>query len=170
MPGAGQAVTADAAIDLGFVLTLPGGAQPNNTQARYNLIGNNRCPRHSHHSIAVNGHCASEIAHIGGFSAAWDQVNAEITHGLHEGFAAINQGFNNLAWAISRITVDGVRDENIIGCTNANQIIQVHNDTVLGGAVKDTWVSGFLVVQLSQDRFGPTAISMYDVTMINAAA
>lgn len=170
VPGTGQAVAADTAINLGFVLTLPVGAQPNNTQARCDLIGNNRCSRHPHHSIAVNGHCAGEVANIGCFPAAWDQVNAEIAHGLHKGFAAVNQGFNNLAWAIPGITVNGVRYENVIGCTNANQVIKVHHNTVLRGAVKDSWVTRFFVVQIRQDRFGPTAIGVNDVTVIKAAA
>ena len=167
---AGQAIAADAGVLKSFVSGLAGGGEADDGEAGLDVgIIDHVFAIHHDDCAGVHGDGASEVADVGCFTAAAVHADAVVAHGGEKVFGARNELAESFAWDGAGIAVDGAGNEDAVDRTNAEQVVDVHDKTVLCGLAEACRIACFFVMQVSEGRLGAGAIGVNDVTLLRVA-
>ncbi len=169
MAGAGQAVAADAGVFESLVVGLAGRGEADDREAGLDLgVVDHIGTVHHHHGAGVDGHGAGEVAHVGGFAASTVHPDSVFAQSGEEVFGAGNELAQCFAGNGARVAVDGAGDQDAVDRAHAEQVVDVHDQAVLGGLAEAFGGASFLVVQVSERALGAGAVGVNDVTLVGA--
>jgi hypothetical protein len=67
------------------------------------------------------------------------------------------------------LRLTGAGNEDAVDRADAEQVVDVHDQTVLCGLAEACWVAGLFVVQIGEGRFGAGAVGVNNVTLVGIA-
>ncbi|MFT5826341.1 MAG: hypothetical protein ACI8ZW_001852, partial [Yoonia sp.] len=132
--GAGQAVAADAGIFESLVGGLASGGEADDGEAGLDVgIIDHVFAVHDDDCARIDGDGAGEVTDISCFAAAAMDADAVVAQGGEEVFGARNELAECFAGNGAGITVDGAGNEDAVDRTDAEQVVDVHDEAVLSG-------------------------------------
>ena len=169
--GTGQAVAADAGILERLVSGLAGRGEADDGEAGLDVgIINHVFAIHDHDCAGIDSDGAGEVADVGCFAAAAVHTDAVVAQGGEEVFGAGNELAECLAGDGAGVAVDCAGDKDAVDRADAEQVVDIHDEAVLGGLAEACRVAGLFVVQVSEGRLGAGAVGVNDVTLVGIAS
>ena len=170
MTCAGQTVAANTRVFETFVSGLARRGEPDNGEAGLDPgVVDHVFAVHDHDRAGVDSDGAGEVADVGGFAAPAVHADAIVTHGGKEVFGAGNELAERFARNGAGVTVDRAGNEDAIDRANAEQVVDVHDQAVLGSLAEACRVAGLFVMQVSEGRLGAGAVGVNDITLVGVA-
>ena len=167
---AGETVAADAGIFKGFVGGLAGRGEADDGEAGLDVgIIDHVFAVHHNDCAGIHGDSAGEIADVGCFAAAAVHADAIVTHGGEEVFGAGNELAKGFAGDRAGVAVDCAGDQDAIDSADAEQVVDVHDETVLCGLAEACRIAGLLIVQVGKSRLGAGAVGVNNITLLGVA-
>mmetsp|Transcript_76859 Transcript_76859/g.222112 ORF Transcript_76859/g.222112 Transcript_76859/m.222112 type:complete len:251 (-) Transcript_76859:297-1049(-) len=131
-----QAVAADAAVVLGLIRGLPGGGEADDDVAGADArVVDDLGALHPASDRGVDDDRPHQVAHVGGLAASRHDVHSELPHLAQHLLRAVDQGRDHLARDQALVPADGARQENLVDGADAEQVVGVHDDRILGDAL-----------------------------------
>ena len=171
MAGRGQAITTHSTVVAGFVGSLSGRRKSHDDIARTDVgIINHIATFHAAGYGAVHNDGAHQIAHIGRFATGGINTHTHIAHLLQQLVGTVDDSRNHFAGNEHFVTPDGARHKDVVNCSHTQQVIGVHDESILRNAFPDGEVARFFPVHVSQARLGAGTIGVHDVAVFGVAS
>ena len=123
-------------------------------------------PRHDGNGTGIDGNGTSEVADVGSLPAPANYLDAKITQHCQKLFGPLNQSGESVPREIAGVTINCTGNNNVIRDAYAGEVVDIHDDAVLGNASKDTGITCFTIVKVSKNGFCAGAVRMYDAARI----
>eukprot|EP00964_Phaeocystis_antarctica_P101399 scaffold66881_cov63-Phaeocystis_antarctica.AAC.1 len=162
VPRRGETVGAHAAIVLGLVGRLAVGGEADDYVARADrVVADDVAPPHARRDRAVDHHSAHEVTEVGRLAARADDAHAGVAHRLQHLLGAADERLEHLARDEVLVPPDGRRQQNVVGAADAQQVVRVHDDGVLGDAAPHAQVARLLPVHVRQAALGARPVGVH---------
>ena len=168
--GGGEAVAAHATVVGSLVGGLTVGGEADDDVAGMDVgIVDNVGTAHACGDGGVDDDGAHEVADVGGLATGEVDADAEVAHLLQELFGAVDDGTDDFAGDEVLVASDGGGKEYVVDGTDAEEVVEVHDDGVDGNAFPDGEVAGFPPVEVGEGGLGAGPVGVHDVAVVGAA-
>lgn len=167
---AGQTVATDAGVFESFIAGLPGRGEAHDGETGFNLgVIDHIAAVHDDDGTGVDCYGAGQIADVGCFTAATVDADAVVAEGGKKVFGAGDELGQGFAGNGAGVTVDRTGNEDAIDCADAEQVVDIHDEAVLGGLAKASRVAGFAVVEVGEGTLRTGSVRVNDITLFRVA-
>ena len=142
------------------------GQSHNHIAGLYACVVNYFVPFHARGYRRIYNDRTDQITHIGSFSASAVNLYAVGCQFFNEIFRSGNYGRNHFARNHIFVASNGRRKQNRIGGAHTQQIVNIHDECVLGNAFPYRQITSFFPIHIGQRRLGSCAIGMHDEAII----
>ena len=151
MTGAGQSVAAHTTVIFLFISSLSVRSQAYNYIARTDIgIINHIAALHAASYGAVHDDGTHQIAYIGSFTACSIYAYTHFAELGEQFVRSVDDGGDNFSRNEKFVASDGRRNQDIIYCTYAEQVVDIHNQCILCNAFPNRKITCFFPVHISQ--------------------
>ena len=119
---------------------------------------------------AVYDDGAHQVAHVGRLAARGIDAHAHPAQFGQQFVRAVDDGRYDFARHQQLVAPDGAGHQNVVHRTHAQQVVNVHDEGVLGDALPHAEVARFLPIQVGQRGLGARAVGVHDVAILRVAA
>ena len=121
---------------------------------------------HAASHCAIHDDGAHQVAHVGSFAACGDDVHAKFAQLGKQFLGAIDDGSDNLTGNKHLVASDGRGEEDIVGSTHAEQVVDIHDESILCDAFPHAEVACFAPVGVGERRFCAGTVGVHDVAVV----
>lgn len=167
--GRGQSIGPHASVVLVLVGRLAIGRQADDDLTRSDAgIVNDFISAHSCDDGTVHNDGADQVAHIRRLAARGANVHAVGAQIRQYGLGTFNEGRDDFAWNAVFVSANGAGKQNGSRRAHTEEVIDIHNDGVLGNSAPDREVARLLPVHVGQGGFCTRTIGVHHQTMLEA--
>src|SRR5690606_24060015 len=116
---------------------------------------------HSANHGAVDDDGANHITHIGGFATGAGDVQSIVPEQVEKSFRPLDDRGDHFAGDVILVSANGRRQQNILCCTDTEQVVHIHDDCILCDAFPYGQIACLLPVDVRERRFGSGAVGMH---------
>ena len=168
--GRSEAVAAHSAVIFFFVggLSETGETHDDITSADVGVIDDVGTP-HTAGDGAINNDGAHEVAYVSRLAPRGVDADAHAAQLSQELVGAVDDGRDNLARDEHLVAPNGAADEDVIHGPHAQQVIGVHDESVLRDAFPHAEVASLAPVGVCKAALGAGAVGVHDVAVLRVA-
>mmetsp|Transcript_28730 Transcript_28730/g.53874 ORF Transcript_28730/g.53874 Transcript_28730/m.53874 type:complete len:202 (+) Transcript_28730:666-1271(+) len=157
-----QPIAANTAVVVVLVAGSTGGRQCHDDVASADVgIVNHFISRHLRGHCGVNDNGSDKVAHVRRLPASENDADSVSVQLIHQACCAANDGSDHLSWDEVLIPADGTGQQDVVRDAHAQQVVQVHDQSILGDAFPDGDVARLLPVDVGQRRLRPGSIGVH---------
>mmetsp|Transcript_36896 Transcript_36896/g.86483 ORF Transcript_36896/g.86483 Transcript_36896/m.86483 type:complete len:202 (-) Transcript_36896:898-1503(-) len=163
MPGGGKAIASHAAVVLCLVCGLTARSQANDdTASRNPAIVNDLSHRHSCRHRRIHNDGPHQVTNVSCLSTCERKAHTVPCELIDKLLGARDDRLDHLPWDQVLVSSDCARQQNVVCCPNAQEVIKIHDDRILRNALPNAEVASLLPVHVRQRRLCASSISMHD--------
>ena len=166
MPCTRQAIASRPSVPIAFIKRLAVAGETYNHVAFLDAgIVDDVLSAHATDHGRIHNDRAHKVTNIGGLASGAPDIQAPTAPFFHQRFRALNERRNHIAWHEPLVASNGRTHQNGTGRANAQQIVNVHDEGILGDALPDGQIARLLPINPSQGALGARAIGVHHQAM-----
>ena len=165
-----QSIAAHAAIVLVLIGGLTGGAKSYDDIAGANVgIVDDILAFHSARDGRVDDDGTYQITDICSFTARGPDADTHAAQFSKQFISAVDNSTDDLAGNQHLIAADGAGHKDVVNSSHTEQVIGVHDDSVLRNSLPNAQITRLLPIEIGQRRLCAGAVSMHDIAVFRIA-
>ena len=163
----GQAVAAHTTVVALLISGLSVRGQTDNDIATLNVfVVDHIRTFHTTGHGAIHDDRAYQVAHVGCLSTSGVAAYPHLTQLSQQLVCPIDDSGDHLARHQELVASDRGRDQDVIHCAHAEQVVDVHDQGILRDAFPYREIAGLFPIHVGQRRLRACAIGVHDITKI----